>query len=313
MSKVTELRPNLRDELARVLDGESGMSQEMAAKQIGTSGTTISRYLKGEYPGNVPELERKIANWLRSYKRRTAEGQALPVAPEWVATPTAAEIVETLEYGQMASDVVVVYGGAGTGKTKAIEHFAQTRPNVWTITATPATEGVVPALEAVAEALDIPLANGAARLHRAIVKRMRGTFGLLVVDEAHNLNTKALDQMRSIHDATGCGLALVGNERVYSTMTGGSRAPYLDRLYSRVGMKLRLGKVDRKDVDAIIEGWGLELKDCKGMLRHIASRPGGLRTVTKVLRLAGMYAVGEKRPVSCADVQEAWDELGGAA
>ena len=313
MSKVTELRPNLREELGKIIDNDPALTQEAAGRQIGTSGTTISRYLKGDYAGNVSELERKISNWLRTYKQRTEDARALPNAPDWVATPSAEQIMGALEYAQLAGDVVVIYGGAGTGKTETLDYFGRTRPNVWVITATPATAGVVPALEAVAEAVDIHVANGAARLHRAVVKRLAGTFGLLAIDEAQNLSTQALDQMRSIHDATGCGLALLGNEKVYSSMTGGNRAAYLDRLYSRVGKKLRLTKVGNDDVDAIIDAWDVELKGCRRLLRSIAASKGGLRNLTKVMRLSHMYAAGDQREVSCSDVAAAWKRIGGAA
>src|ERR1035437_1267786 len=53
-----------------------------------------------------------------------------------------------------------------------------------------------------------------------------GTGGLLVIDEAQHLSVAALDQIRSIHDATDLGIALVGNQQVYARLTGGNRAAY---------------------------------------------------------------------------------------
>lgn len=322
MSNVSPLKTaerDLRAEVEEILAEDPELTQATAARQIGTSDTYLSRYLRGKSTGNVVELERKIAAWLESYRTRQAEARALPDAPGWVATPTAERIMATLEYAQIASDVVVIYGGAGNSKTETIRQYASQRPNVWCFTATQATCGVLAALEEIADALGMAAMSGpggrpaVATLERAVMKRMRGTYGLLVVDEAQQLTTKTLDEMRQLHDATGVGLALVGNEQVYAGMTGGSRAPYLDRLFSRVGKKLKLDKPNAADIEKIISGWAIQASDCKKLLREIASKPGGLRILTKTLRLATMYAAGEDRTVCCADIRAAWSELGGVA
>ncbi len=314
MNNVTQLSPEagaLREKVVAVIEG--GMSQTELARIAGTSASTVGRWMADKYEGDNAEVARKLQAALDTIAERQAANDALPEAPGYISTPTAERIIDTLSYGHIAGDIVVVYGGAGVGKTEAIRAYRRRSPNVWVSTATPADGSVVPALENVAEALGIPLASGAARMHRAIVKKMTGTYGLLIIDEAQNLDTKALDQMRSIHDATGCGLALVGNEQVFSTMTGGNRAAYLDRLYSRVGQRLRLGKATQEDTDAVIDAWGIKVKDCRKKLQEIATTPGGLRSLSKTIRLASMYAAGDKRPVSCADIKAAWKRLGGAA
>lgn len=50
--------------------------------------------------------------------------------------------------------------------------------------------------------------GGSARLEEELTGRLRDILGLLVVDEAQHLTTKALEGLRSLHDATGTGLAL---------------------------------------------------------------------------------------------------------
>ena len=46
-----------------------------------------------------------------------------------------------------------------------------------------------------------------------IVQGLRGREGLLIIDEAQHLLLPALESLRSIHDATACGLVLMGNEK----------------------------------------------------------------------------------------------------
>lgn len=309
MTNITPIQIDSAELRTRVHAALENMSQSDLARLAGTSASTLGRWLAGKYEGDNAKVERQIEAALHALADRQAQSAALPSAPDYIATPTSERIVAALRYAHVASDVVVVYGGAGVGKTQSLTHYAKGAPNVYVATATPASAGVVPALEEVADALGLPIASGAARLHRAICKRLRGTYGLLVMDEAQHLSVAALDQLRSIHDATGCGLALVGNDAVYTTMTGGNRAAYLDRLFSRIGKRVRVGTAGAKDTDAIIAAWGIDATECRKLLRDIASKPGGLRILTKTLRLASMYAAGDSRTVCCADIRAAWREL----
>ena len=76
-------------------------------------------------------------------------------------------------------------------------------------------------------------------IFRMIVQRLQGTKGLLIIDEAQHLSLLALESLRSIHDATACGLVLMGNESVYANLSGRRSAEFA-QLFSRVGMVLKL-------------------------------------------------------------------------
>lgn len=312
MSRETEGQADIRDLVHAELRRDKRLSQLTVSKESGVSATALNRWLKGTYEGNNTEVERKIQRWLDTTHAARAETAALPEAPDYVETPTGAKVLQALGYAQLAGDIAVIYGGAGVGKTTAIRRYAEQAPNVFVATMTPASASVVTALEEICEALSITAAGGAAKLHRAIVKRLAGTRGLLVIDESQHLSVAALDQVRSIHDALGIGIALVGNEQVYARMAGGNRAAYLDRLYSRIGKRVRVTASTKADIGALIDAWGITDTACRKDIAEIASRPGALRVLTKVLRLAASYAMAAKRDVCCDDVRQAWRELGGA-
>lgn len=304
---------DVRGRLRALIQSDKSLTQARLAKESGLSTTTVSQWLAGIYAGDNAAVEDKLARWMRADADHRAKAATLPIAPEYVPTPTAEKVVAALRYAQLAGDIAVVYGAAGLGKTEGIKQYARLAPNVWHATMTPASASVVTALEEIADAVGAgDVSGGAAKLHRAIVKRIRATNGLLVIDEAQHLSVAALDQIRSLHDATGIGIALVGNEQVYARMTGGNRAAYLDRLYSRIGKRVRLVKSTQADINLLLEAWNVDDPKCRAQLVEIASKPGGLRGLTKVLRLAAMYAVGAKRALCCDDVRAAWRELGGA-
>lgn len=306
----------LRDELSAIMRNQR-VSQAALAREIGVSASALNQYLKGSYAGDNDQLSGKLRLWVEGQlARRTA---SMPSAPKWVSTPTGEAILGALAYAQIASDVAVIYGGAGLGKTSAIRQHASTSLNVWHVVMQPATSAVVTALEEICAGMGLNETGGAAKLTRAIVKRLKGTFGLLVIDEAQHLSVAALDQIRSLHDATDTGngaevgLALVGNKEVYARLTGGNRSEQLSRLYSRVGRRLHVSRSAPGDVTALLEAWGLTDTKCHTLVRQIADRPGALRTVTKVLRLAAMHATAAGEALCCTHVASAWQELGAQA
>lgn len=304
---------DLRLELRGLMTRERSYNQARIAREAGISATALSQWMSGTYAGDNANVESKVLRWHSSLVAADAAASVMPAAPEFVETPSAVRVLAALKYAQYAGDIAVVYGGAGMSKTTSIIEYGRRSPNVWHATMTPASQGVVTSLEEISEAVHASGATGgAARLHRAVCRRVAGTGGLLVIDEAQHLSTAALDQIRSIHDATGIGIALVGNEAVYARMTGGNRAAYLDRLFSRIGKKVRLLRPAKEDVSALVAAWGIRDAKCNPTLLDIASKPGALRGLTKTLRLASMHAAAEGRTVSCGDVKTAWRELGGA-
>lgn len=301
-----ELRAGVRQALT------AGLTQAAIAKESGVSATTISQWLADQYPGDNQAVAAKVRRWLDAHRTREADRRRMPAVPDYVSTPTADRVLVALQYAQTAGDIAVIYGGAGLGKTTAVRRYALISPQVWVATMTPASASVVTCLEEICEQIGIAFSGGAARLHRAICRKISGTGGLLIIDEAQHLSVAALDQLRSIYDATGVGIALVGNEAVYTRMAGGQRAAYLDRLFSRIGKRVPLNGASRQDVQALAGAWGMS-DDCRRALEGIAAMPGALRGVTKAIRLASATASAAGRPVCCDDVKDAWKELGGAA
>lgn len=305
---------DLRAAISAMTQADRRLTQAAIAREVGMSASALNQWLKGVYMGANDDVEAKLTRWVDAYHARRAVDSALPIAPRWADTPTGARILAALRYAQMAADIAIVYGGAGVGKTHAIRHYQASAPNVWHATMTPASSSVATSLEEIGETLGVrENGGGAARLHRQIVKKLMGTGGLLVVDEAQHLNVAALDQLRSIHDATSVGIAIVGNEKLYASMTGGNRAPYLDRLFSRIGKRVRVMRSTDSDIAEMIEAWGIEDAKTRKQLIEIAEQPGALRGLTKVLRLATVQARSEGRgAVNYDDVRGAWRELGGA-
>jgi hypothetical protein len=299
----------LREKVRAAMARDRGLSQAAVSKEAGVSATTFSQWLGGKYAGDNEAVDTKVRLWLEAADARRAAGNVMPTVPSFVATPTALRLLGLLGYGQMAGDIVIAYGNAGVSKTSASEYYQASSPNVWIATMEPSTRGVVTCLQEISEALGLDTSGGARAMVKRINKRVKDTHGLLILDEAQHLSYDALDQVRAIHDATGIGIALIGNEGLFSQLSGGRNAAKLDRLHSRIGKRLQLKQPTEADVVSLIQAWGVTEEKCRATLMQIARGPGALRTLTKTLRLASMNANAEGRAVCCEDVRAAAVEL----
>lgn len=289
------------------------LSQTAVARELGVSPATLSQWLNGRYKGDNQGVAQTAGAWLDQRRRRQAIRSVAPRTKEWVKTPTSSRILSALEFAQAAGDLVVTYGVPGSGKTTTINHFSNTRPNAWAVTATAATRSATAILAELAEVVGgVSAPYHAAKLQRALTRRLHGTEGILVVDEAQHLSPEALESLRGLHDVTGIGLALVGNERVYARLTGGSRQEYFAQLFSRIGKRVDIKRVTEKDVLAIASAWGVTA-EAAAVLVPIGQSPGALREVSKTLRLASIVAASEGERVTADHLRAAHRNRGGVA
>lgn len=295
----------VREEIAR-----QGLTQSQVAREAGISISSLAQVLSGTYAADPTRVIQRLERWLARVKQHH-EAPRLPETPPFVETPTAERIIAALGYAQIAADIVVVYGGAGTGKTTAAKEYARRFSSVWIATMSPAMAGVNPSLEEVCLALGFrELPSGAARMQREIAARVVGTGGLLIIDEAQHLSVAALDAIRWVHDQAGIGLALMGNDLIYARMTG-TRSVFLDRLFSRIGRRLRLPRATKDDVTRLANANGIHDRAEIEFLCQIGQQAGALRQVTKVIRLARMMAASRQEELRLQHLRSAHADLTG--
>lgn len=299
----------VRAELRRLIT--EGTSQAEIARGAGVSDTSVSQFINrsDKYRASFASLASKFERWLSARTERRELLTAMPVAPEWFDTPTAKRVASALSYAHIAGDIALIIGGAGNGKSTVCKRYAAERPNVWYVEMTKAHGRQLAALERIARKMGLKITTRSPdALQEAIADKVRGSQGMLIVDEAQHLETAALETLRSIPDETGVGLALSGNESVYTRLTGGTRAPDHAQLFSRIGKRVRLTKPTRADVDALSDAWGIVDREARDLLFAIATKPGALRVCTKVLRLASVLSGADA--IGPSQIRDAYMDLG---
>lgn len=307
MASVIETPESAEAVRARLLalKQETGMSWPQIAAQSGIKSGTISSWAGGTYGGDVLGIAADVRRFLdgRAALAMLKPGQLK--APGFVETPTADRLITLFQWAQ-TGEIVAVAAGPGTGKTTAALEYQTRAPNVWLATMSPSASGVQPMQMAVCAAMGLHDAKGSPQqLSALVLSKCRNSNGLIIIDEAQEVSEKALDEIRSWHDKTGIGIALVGDERVIGRL-GGIRRAELARLHSRVSMRHIQAFPDQLDANAVIRAWGIDDAGQVRFLTGLARKPGGLRGIAKTIKLASMMAAGEDRAVSLADLQEAW-------
>ena len=139
----------------------------------------------------------------------------------------------------------------------------------------------------------------------AIIDRLRDRSALLVVDEAHHLRDKLLDELRIIRDRSGCGLALVADKTIEIAL---ARCAQVD---GRIGIKLDLTMQAVADIEDIIAG-AIGRKPSKAELKtldEIGRGPGGLRALRRLLGRAWMVAQGDGHDdITASDIDAAVEQ-----
>lgn len=149
---------------------------------------------------------------------------------------------------------------------------------------------------------EIAIANG---WTKAEVSRVGGG-SLLIVDEAQNLVDDAINQLRHFSDIHQCGIALVGNEEVYSRFVAQVKGRSYAQLKRRIGKHLKRQKPYAEDIAAFIRAWGVTDPECTRLLTGIGLKGGALGQIDKTMKLASMIALGDNREVGIRDIEAAW-------
>ncbi|MFZ5747158.1 MAG: AAA family ATPase [Pseudomonadota bacterium] len=303
---ITEQRRWLMDHKV-----STGASWSQLAKRINIATGTLSQFgSERGYPGNEQQLAEKVFRYRQTLAAQASIAVEMPDVPGYFTTETSKSLIRLLALGQLGR-IVVAAMGAGLGKTTTARHYQACYSNVFLATMTPSTAGVNNMQIEVLEALGEPNAVGTPqKLSRRIRDRVEDLQNpLIILDEAQHLSEKAIDEARSWFDATGCGLALLGNIGVMQRIEGGNRKAAFAQLYSRIGMKITRPLALQADADALAAAWGVGGAAELAHIRKVCALPGGLRGATYMLELAVMIAASEQAPLAVDHLQDAWAQL----
>lgn len=270
----------------------AGLTRNAAAREIGVSATTLSLWLRGEYGADPAAVTAKVELWLatrREAARRSLNAAGLDRHRDLSVTD---EILTALAHAQAVGDVVLIHGASGAGKSWAARHYCRTHSAAYVVTATCAVRSLSGLLGRVGGAIGVGARHGSAlEAEDAVIGRLADRGAILVVDEAHHLTPRLLDELRCIRDVSGCGLALIGDDSVRMAL---ARCP---QILGRVGVRVGVRAHSEADVRLLMHGI-LGRAPRKGELKtaiHAARGPGGLHALRRLMARAWLLAQADGR------------------
>jgi len=120
-------------------------------------------------------------------------------------------------------------------------------------------------------------------IERILINVGWANYGVLIVDEAQNLKASCLEVLREIHDATGVGIVMVGNDHFRGRFKREEMGQYA-HISSRITRRLpRIDGVLLSDVAAMARHHGVDDAKTIAELQRFAVGSGGLRHVVSVI------------------------------
>lgn len=304
LSKAETNQTDVLMQVNSVLESKTITASQLA-KEISVSSATLSQVLKGKYAADPSAVIEKLKKWLRLRDDRLATPN---INPGFVMTETAKLIINDLTYAQVTESIVVIFGASGVGKSETLRQYQRENNNVWMVTASPSRASLTECLYELAMELgldDAPRRKGP--LSRVLRSRLRNSEGLVIIDEADHLDYPTLEELRILQEETNIGMVFVGNNKVYTQLTGGRRNEDFARLFSRIAKKRGLHKTRQNDVRAVAQAWQIHNDKELNLMMQISERPGGLRLLSKTLKLSAMYA--QNKPITEQLLRKAFNEL----
>lgn len=277
------------------------------AKQMGSSGTYLYRYLKNDWRATVGPM-RKLEQRIMLFLTQERSDEPAPNSnTRLISKDFIVEGVQRfLDHVRNHNYIGIGYGLAGAGKTKACEIYAaQNSVNTIYIHLSMWKGGRHAVVKQIKKAAGINKVPKGDCIEDHLVTRLKDSGMLLVIDNAHRLTEAARRFLADFWEESHLSIALIGNPEIQDQFERN------DQHGSRVGLQrdvtLTLSQNKAATARHMLELHLPEAADNKSMLKDtegLLEEFGLCRTVEKRAKLARSILLSEKNQVT--DPVEAW-------
>lgn len=290
---------------------EKGESLSEIGQHIRFSPTTISRFLRGQYEGNLS----KVISAIRSYKNIIAERSRMSSA-EFIETSIWTEIRSTCDFAVIRHRPCRIVGVSQIGKTAALKEYQRRSEYLVRYARLPAAAKFRTVVEIIAEACGISASASTDHLRRRVANALDSN-SLLIIDELHELAISSsrrialdcIEWFREIYDTRGCGMILCGTRAMEEDLFAGPQAGWLNQLDQRCARITHLpNRLTDEDISLIARTYALPAPEDDLLL---ALRGLSMSRLTLSLQLATEFAARRSIPITWDLVRSAINSIRG--
>ncbi len=294
---------------------ENKISQAECARAIGYSPTTLSRFIKGEYP--TEELEEAVSKYLTDNGRLnpdidiTAPTQSETAAqkntrelPEFFESRDAVEIIGLCsacqEYGQWG----IVYGKPGTGKTHTLRHYAKLDRVIYiSCTANTNARDLIGRIE---KGIGLPRTSKSKDERIEAIKEFFSVNKgyLLIIDEADKLLSKysmvKIDIIKTIFDDSNIGVVIAGESTLKTQISN-----LMHYIENRIGLYSEPRGLNATEVKSFLKDFNVDERAMLELVnRATVNRKACFRLLTRTLQNV-LHLVKDDRAITIDDINKA--------
>jgi len=181
-----------------------------------------------------------------------------------------------------------VTGSPGFGKTEVAQYMVNKHFRCYLVTATPTCSTPTAIMREICRVANVPTASAIARVRETLQDHLGGDkIALIIVDESQHLRLPALEEIRGLHDVSGCGVVLMGNNSVITRFSGQGRSSANSQLTSRIAPRATLPATPKvADIMLMLDAMKVTDPQERKFLTTVAQGEGAFRTLNKTVQLA---------------------------
>lgn len=196
-------------------------TKEWLATATGYASGTLASVLSGKYNANPAKHLKVIQTVIARYDERKAKGID---DDRFVETSTYRMAQVICDRARTYRNFGILSAYVGTGKTTALKRYTHDNAGTLLIEADPSMTSSTLLDEIMEQANIPPVGASRDKKIRAIIKALKGSDRLIILDEAEKVSVSdksnnALECLRRISDKAAVGVVLAGTEKLYALIT----------------------------------------------------------------------------------------------
>jgi DNA transposition AAA+ family ATPase len=268
------------------------------ARGIGVSPASVSQFLAGKYTGDNNRLTEKLKSWL---KRQYEQQGHREIFTETVDTFAIIKVKDACRTAHIQGEMVVITGDSGVGKSRGLQAYAASNPDVIMIRVIP-SYSMRDLMSEIHKRVGLNGDSTVTGMSNDVIEKMANSGRLIIVDEAEHLPKKALEMLRTIYDMAGIGIVLAGMPHLIINMRG-SRGEF-KQIYSRIAMHAEIPNMKKhpQDIQKLVK---LAAPNSNGIWKTFAQHSANARQIEKLLKMSIQIAHRNDSEITPEIVREA--------